>query len=313
MKHMVAGLWQQSRGIWTDPRWRSRFVTATTLASIAALVLMFFQNWHDLSRYDWHYEWLPLLASGLIYSFSLLLVLIGWSVLMRALQVSSTWRQDFKCFISSWLARRLPTPAPYIASRVLLYEEIGVAKSVISVGIVWELLLLVASGGLLCLIISPLAPLVNDRATSLLVILAAVVSIVFVGRPALMSGLANWVFQRLGKPPLMPVIRSPMLALLLLIYAAVWLAGGAMLFTLIRSIYAIEWALFPLILQSWLLSGLLSYAAFFVPVKFLFRDATLAALLSLTIPLSVAIIIVILMRMWVIVNELFWAMVIYRL
>jgi hypothetical protein len=67
------------------------------------------------------------------------------------------------------------------------------------------------------------------------------------------------------------------------------------------------------VVQCWALSGLVSYVAFFAPISFGVREITLASLLSLTIPLSVAIVIVVLVRIWNMVNELIWAFVVYKL
>jgi hypothetical protein len=117
----------------------------------------------------------------------------------------------------------------------------------------------------------------------------------------------------MGKAPLTISI-SPMAALLaLVVYTAIWLTGGVILFFLIRSLYPIDWALLPLIVQSWVFSGLVSYLVFFLPIGFGIRELTLAALLSLVIPLSVAVVIVILARIWVMANEVLWALIFSKL
>jgi hypothetical protein len=61
------------------------------------------------------------------------------------------------------------------------------------------------------------------------------------------------------------------------------------------------------------LSGLVSYIVFFAPIGFGVRELTLAAMLSLIIPISAAIVIVLLVRVWNMGNELVWAFIMYRL
>jgi hypothetical protein len=102
-------------------------------------------------------------------------------------------------------------------------------------------------------------------------------------------------------------------ALGLLIYAGVWLTGGLILFLVIRAVHPLDWALLPTVMQSWVLSGLVAYIVFFSPIGFGVRELTLAAMLSLIIPLSAAIVIVLLVRVWNMGNELVWAFIMYRL
>ena len=132
-------------------------------------------------------------------------------------------------------------------------------------------------------------------------------------RPMLPVRGVNWLLRRMRKTPLGIFMRPPIVLLVLTIYAAVWLSGGVVLFFLIRAIYPIEWTALPFVIQAWTLSGLASYIAFFAPTSLGIRELTLAAMLSLVIPLSVAIVIVILIRLWLMGNELLWALIFYRL
>jgi hypothetical protein len=239
--------------------------------------------------------------------------MLGWGVIMRALGVGATWRQNSKFYLYSWMARRLPTPAPYLTSRVLLYEEIGIPKRLISLGLIWENVLLIAASALLTLLVLPISSQIGDAIPELVVLLAVALSMLFVLHPALLTMGVNWVLRRLKKAPLEAGLRSPVAILALAIYAGVWLTGGLILFCVIRTLYPIDWGMLPFVVQCWALSGLVSYVAFFAPISFGVREITLASLLSLTIPLSVAIVIVVLVRIWNMVNELIWAFVVYKL
>jgi hypothetical protein len=145
------------------------------------------------------------------------------------------------------------------------------------------------------------------------VLIVAGLGILLVARPMAPAQLINWLLRRMGKTPLTTFIRPPAIALILLLYAGGWLLGGVLLFFLIRAIYAIAWETLPLIIQSWVLSSLASYIAFFAPFGFGIRDLTLGALLLSVLPLPVAIVIVLLVRLWIMGNELLWALLFYRL
>jgi hypothetical protein len=309
----MEGLLRRGRYLWQERQWRDLLPIFTTIFSLLILLWGLVWGWHDLVQYNWEFSWPPLVASSLIYALALGLSMTGWVMIMRTFHVRSTWKQDAKFFIYSWMARRLPTPAPYLASRMLLYERIGVAKRITSVGMLWENMLLIAASALLFFMLLPFTPLLNTQLRVLPALLAVVAMLPFVLRPALLARLVNWLLVRMGKEPLNIVMPPSRVALGLLIYASVWLTGGLILFLVIRAVHPLDWQLLPMVMQSWVLSGLVSYIVFFAPIGFGVRELTLAAMLSLIIPISAAIVIVLLVRVWNMGNELVWAFIMYRL
>ena len=310
---MMQVLWRHSRALWQSRQWRRLIVGGIIAATIGLLAVGFIRSWPELTRYQWQFDWHWLALSSVMYAFSLGLAVLAWIAIMRGLRAGSTWRQDAKFCLYSLIARRLPTPAPYIASRVLLYEEIGVPKRTTSMGLLWENLLLIAAGAILVLLALPLTPIVSDHTTLLPIFLVAGVILLLVARPILLVRAIDWLLRRLGKAPLAIVLQPRTLLLALALYAGVWLMGGMILFCLICAIYPIGWDTLPLIVQGWMISGLASYVAFFAPFGFGIRELTMAAFLALVIPLPVTIVIVILVRLWILVNELLWALIFYRL
>jgi len=310
---MINILWQRSRAIWQHRQWRGPILIGTAVLSIGLILAGLIRGWHDLLHYAWGFDWVPLTLGSLVYALTLACVMTGWMVIMRSLRVKATWRQNAKCYLYSWMARRLPTPAPYLTSRVLLYEEIGVPKRLTSLGLIWENVLLIAASALLVLLMLPITPIVGDHIPKLGVLATVAASMLFVVHPGLLTWVVNRVLLRFGRAPLEVGLRAPTTALALVIYAASWSLGGLILFFLIRTMYPLEWAMLPFIVQCWALSGLVSYTTFFLPISFGVREVTLSYLLSLAIPLSVAIVIVVLVRVWNMVNELFWAFIVYKL
>lgn len=304
---------KQGLGFLAGRRWRRVLLVGSTGLSVALLLWGLLSHWHELQSYQWQLNWLPLGLSGAMFSLSLALVVLAWVLTMRTLAAGSTWRQDAKFFFYSWMARRLPTPGPYLASRVLLYEEIGVPKRLTSVGLLWENVLLVASGALLALLLLPITPLVRGHIPLGPVLLAAAASLLVVMRPSLLEDAVSWLLRRLGKVSLSSLVDQRAATLLLVVYALVWLTGGLILFFLIRAIYPVEWNALPLVVESWVVSGLVAYLAFFSPAGLGVREVALAYLLALAIPLPVAIIAGVLARLWLMVNELLWAVVAYKL
>jgi hypothetical protein len=310
---MIDLIRQRGRAIWLRREWRSPVLIGTILLSLGLMLAGLIRGWQDLVQYQWRFDWLLLGLSSLAYSASLLLAMLGWSVIIRSLGAMSTRRQNVKIYLYSWMARRLPTPAPYLTSRVLLYEEIGVPKRLTSVALLWENILLIASSAVLVVLLLPLVSIVSDRIPVVAVLAALAVGLLFVFHPRLLTWGVNRVLRRFGKAPLEVGLRPPVAIYALAIYALVWLAGGMILFLLIRMMYPLEWAVLPFVIQCWALSGLVSYITFFAPISFGLREVSLAYLLSLAMPLSLAIVVVVLMRIWNMVNELLWAFIVYKL
>ncbi|HET9222377.1 MAG TPA: hypothetical protein VFO07_07735 [Roseiflexaceae bacterium] len=310
---MIDLLRQRGRAILVRREWRSPVLIGTMLLSLGLLLAGLIRGWNDLIQYQWHLDWVLLGLSSLTYSASLLLAMLGWSVIIRSLGANSTRRQNAKIYLYSWMARRLPTPAPYLASRILLYEEIGVPKRITSVGLLWENILLIASSAVLVVLLLPLVSIVSDRIPIVVALAALAVGMLFVLHPRLLTWGVNLILRRFGKAPLEAGLRAPVAISVLTIYALVWFAGGLILFLLIRMMYPLEWAVLPFVVQCWALSGLVSYVAFFAPFSFGVREVSLAYLLSLAMPLSVAIVVVVLMRIWNLLNELLWAFIVYKL
>ncbi len=314
---MIQTLWRRGRDLCFHRQWQRVLLGSTLALSLGLLILGLARDWTTLTLYEWQFDWVALILSGVAYSLCLVLAMSGWIILMRTLCIESTWRQDAKFFLQSWIARRLPTPAPYFASRVLLYENIGTPKRLISIGLLWENILLITSGAILVLLLFPISPLIQNTNTFLPILVSIMVIIAgglpFLIKPSILVYIVNQLLHRLGKDRLTLIISPRAAFVALTVYMLVWVTGGLILFLLIRSIYSIENTLFLLVVQAWIMSGLISNLAFFMPFGFGIREVTLATLLSLIIPLSTAIVITLLVRFWIAINELLWAMIVQKL
>jgi hypothetical protein len=310
---MITTIWQHGRLLWSNPHWRRVVLSLMLIGSLGVVFWTIARDWYNLINYDWHFNWAYLALSSGAYIGSLSLVVIAWSLVMRALHAPLAWKQHARFFLYSWMARRLPTPAPFVASRVLLYEQVGVERRQTLMGMLWEHILLIASGGVLVVLLFPLTPLLGDNIPLLPVALIALVSIFLAVRPRILAALLNWLLRRWNQPPITDFLSFSVTVGVFLLNSFVWLLGGLILFLLVRSVYTLDWSVLPVLTQIWIASGLVGYLSFLIPVGLNLRDASMVVLLTLVVPLSVALIIVLLVRLWITVNELFWALVFSRL
>ncbi|MFV9506372.1 MAG: hypothetical protein AB4911_17615 [Oscillochloridaceae bacterium umkhey_bin13] len=309
---MLASLWARGRNLLERPRWRRAAVALLVLAGLAVALVIVARDWANLVAYDWRFDGPYLALSAVAYAGALALAVVAWATVMRALRAHLAWRQHARFYLYSWLARRLPTPAPFVASRVLLYEQAGVPPRLTLIGMLWEQIMLIASAGVLVVILFPLTPLLSGSIPVVPVALIALGSLILVMQPRILGAGLNWFLRRWGREPLNDYLGLRATLGVLALHSLLWLLGGMILFLMVRSIYPLEWAALPLIIQIWAASGLVGSLAFVVPVDLGFRDVSMAVLLTLVVPLSVALIIVVLLRLWITVNEIFWAMVFSR-
>jgi hypothetical protein len=310
---MRTTIWQRGRLIWSNPHWRRVVVSLMLLVSLGVVLWTIARDWYNLITYDWHFEWMYLALSSGTYIGSLVLAVIAWSMVMHALDAPLEWKQHGRFFLYSWIARRLPTAAPFVASRVLLYEQAGVARRLTLMGMLWEHILLIASGGVLVVLLFPFTPLLGENIPLLPVACIAVMSVVLAARPQLLVMLLNRILRRWKQQTISDFLGAAATLGVFVLHVGVWLTGGLILFLLVRSVYMIEWTALPVLLQIWVTSGLVGYLSFLIPVGLNLRDVSMVVLLTLIVPLSVAVIIALLVRLWITINELFWVLVFSRL
>lgn len=306
-------LWHRLRHRWADQRTRRALPVATTAVSFGLLILGLVTGWYELSHYQWQFDFRPLALSSLAYMVSLSAAMVAWGTIMYGLGVRASWQQHARFFLYSWMARRLPTPAPYIATRILLYEGIGVASRMVSVGLVWENTLLILSAATIFLITIPFTPWLGGVWMIVLPITTVGVIVPFLLRPDWMVFLLNMLLRRLNRPLLEATISRRGIMSALLTHSIGWLSSACILFLVISATHPLTGWMWISVVQAWSLSGLVAYIVFFAPIGFGVRELTLAAMLSSVLPFSVAVVVVLVVRVWNALNELFWALVIARL
>ncbi len=310
---MLHTLWRRARLIWERPGGRRTLLALMILAGLGIALWTIIRDWSNLVNYNWQFDWAYLALSSVAYAASLALAVIAWSAIMYALKARLSWKQNARFFIYSWMARRLPTAAPFVASRVMLYEQAGVPRRLTLAGMLWEQILLIASSGVLVVLMFPFTPLLGQSIPLLPLAILAVVSVAVAFRPTLLARLLAWMLRRWHKDPLTDFLGTPATMGIFALHALLWLVGGLILFLMVRSIYVLDWVALPVIMQIWVASGLVGYLSFFIPISLGLSDVSMAVLLALVVPLSVALIIVLLIRVWLTINELFWALVFSRL
>ena len=96
---------------------------------------------------------------------------------------------------------------------------------------------------------------------------------------------------------------------LLSAYAVAWIAGGVLLYILIGALYPLAVTMLPAVIGAWAGASAMGLIAAYLIQGLGVREVTLAAILSVFMPLPVAIVTSVLFRLVLTAGEVVWPLV----
>ena len=248
-------------------------------------------DWRQLAEVRVRVNPSYLLVAWAVLGVYMILFLLGWHGIVTALGGSRDWRRNTLVYCYTYLARLLPTPLPFLASRVEASDRLGLRKrqSLHATGL--ELGLRALTGVALLAVLE----LVRHGRWGYVAVVAA----------SLVLAYAGGLFQRVGLLPAKP--RSRMAAVSSGLYlGATWVVAGPFLQAVVR-------AFLPASLDLWdawrvsLIAGLLSDVGFLLlGGSGLVRDLSLSALLTGFFSPAEALIVAVGVRLVLMVSTLSW-------
>lgn len=284
---------------------------------IAALIFgviaySLFKSWRqiDLSSLDLDARYL--FASLVPHAVGMALAALSWGLIVRRLDSGSNLLKSAKIYYYTNVPKNLPGTVWYIFGRVYLHEKEGLTKAVTTVAVVLEMILIILASALVymvCLISQPGSAVVDWRYILLLLIAGAACL-----HPTVFNKVVNYVIGKLGEQRSANVsLQFRDIGLWLVLYVVVIAIGGAALFLLVNAVYPAAVGTFPLITRAWAISVILSSLVFWLPGHLGIRDGILVMALGSFLPISAALVIALLWRVWMAIDELLWALIATRL
>jgi glycosyltransferase 2 family protein len=318
-EHLVKR-WSQIRDLWVRIPWQRwleliqqrRFRAGLSLA-VLFLVLLFlvwavYTNWGELGQYEWTADWRFVLLAILFLGAPTSIGIIGWHRVMSHLGAMSDLRVNGRIFCYSSLPKRIPGVVWYIAGRMQLYKEVGVARRVTMLGTALETLLLIATG-LLVYFASLLFPGSASSTWQLPPTIAALLlaPLVVALSPPVFNRVFGYLMRRLRYNGAISLTYGAIIELVL-IYVLAWIVGGIDLYLLANAVYPVPIRLLPAVIGAWAAAGAVSFVASYLVQGMGITEATLAVLLSGFLPLPASIVISILFRILLTVFEVVWVL-----
>ncbi|MBN1452882.1 MAG: flippase-like domain-containing protein [Anaerolineales bacterium] len=264
-------------------------------------------SWQQLSEYDWQWQWPALIYSCIGYNGTLLTATLGWRSIMRRLGSNIPLRKHWKVYTFTNIAKRLPSGIWYASGRLLMYEQMGVAKRTVSLALILEMLLITYTGALLAsLLVFFLTPPLTWSA-QVWIYASFAVCIVLALKPQWLVRAFNYLQGKLGRAPLDIILTWRDLIRWIPFYILTWASGGLMLYWMICAFYSLPSTSVVEIVSIWTISGLIgTLSTTFLPLSIGPRELALTALLQTIIPLPVAAALAIFSRIWLAINQAIW-------
>ncbi len=293
--------------------WRRQAIMAGfVLLTLLVIAQLLYTNRDELSVYIDQSRPIFLVYAILFFLIDLMLALWAWHLLVGNFTSVDSFRLNSKINLSSNLAKRIPGSIWYVASRVALYQEKSVRKSQIVLLSALELALFICSGIVVALMTLPFwqlsAETFSELPATILFIIVAVIAIVLVNPRTLQA-----IWQRLSKDEKVPELSWQKTATWLIIYASTWVIGGCVLHSVINLFFPLPIDQLATSIGIWTLSGVVSLVGFISISLFGLREISLVLLLSQLMPISVAILVGIIIRLIWLSGELIFALLALKL
>ncbi|MCA9950655.1 MAG: hypothetical protein KDE48_13480 [Anaerolineales bacterium] len=286
---------------------RQRVVTAVFLfLTVVVIGSLIRGNWETLRDYEWQIR-----PSWLIYAVLLMLIdmflgAVVWHSLCKRFIQHPHFFTNIKIWWYANLARRIPGTVWFIASRAILYETVGIAKLPVTLLSGLEMVLIFVSGIITTLLTLPfwiLPDEVTQNVDLIWFLPLIVILCVIMVHPRILGKI--WQLISRKGPTTQLYWRDTTTWLLL--YIVVWSFGGLVLFCLINFFQPLPSSYIIATIGMWALASTISLAGALTITGLGLREVSLTVMLTQVVPLPVAIVIVIVLRVLWLLGELITA------
>jgi uncharacterized membrane protein YbhN (UPF0104 family) len=280
-------------------RWSTFLGGALVLVFFIAAGIVFWRDGRALSEQIDHLDYRLLLLSFLIEIVGWLIAVPIWQQIVARFDSRVRLRDHFRIYTYSMLGIVVPGRLWGLVGRTVLYERKGIASFQIAVASVIEYLLIGLSGLLVFGLTTSFSGVENLWQRPIVAVICIFVTLLLV-QPFLFNRMALWVLKRSRQVDTLPnPTRYRDLALWLLVESIVVVIGGTAVFVLFASLYTPSPQLYLLTITAWAAAAIAGNLFFWIPGPVL-RDGLMIALLASALPDSLALLLVLIVRVWTI-------------
>jgi len=260
-------------------------------------------NWQKLTQYEWQFNVGFLLISFIILLIRLSITVGIWKKLLNKLGSKLSYKKCFKVWFMSLLGKYLPGRVWASLGRIYLAQAEGVPKRTSFTSLVYEYSLSSMSAFIFGVVLL-LIYMGKGQISAFMPFLYFMPFVFFILHPKIFSGIANFILNKLKKEPINLDFTYLEIFGFMGLYLVNWLVMALAFYYFVNSIYPVELSVYPVLAGMLALSILAGFLCFFVPAGLGVREGVLTGLLSIYLPLEIAIVIAIGSRIWITLGEL---------
>ncbi len=278
-----------------SPVFRQVIALLLLLAYLGLFIGALVYSWPLLVQFRWQFNGWALLAGVAVFAVALLFAILAWSRILRYLGAKLPLSEHAQIYCLTLAAARLPGAPWHWAGRAILYEKHGLSKRLTTVASGLETSLIVLSGMVVSVLFGPSILWQITKLDALSWLLLAIL----VGLTVLMQpGVLKTILIRLGVEKSVMDMHYAGLIFLIVFYSMIWVLGGLLCYFLALSVYALAPDDLPILIASWALSGSLSLILSLTPSGFGVRELSFTLLATAIMPIGVAAVLSILLRLF---------------
>jgi len=281
------------------------------LAIFYFMAMQVYKNIGSLKDYKWHFNYFYLALSFIILISHDFAVTFVWNYILRKLNAKIPYIKALKIRTISELARYLPGSIWHLLGRTYYAEKAGIRKIKTLTSIALEIGANVIAGLLLFVLCLPFF-LKMDILMKLIPLLVAIPIGLVLIHPKVLNKALNLGLRIMKKKSIKLDFRYMDIAVFIGIYFVLWLVNGVAFFYLVRSIYFIDYSKILFLSGAFAVAWVMGFVSLISPGGLGVREGILSVLLSIYMPLPIAIIISLISRVWAIIVEFLFAAVMFR-
>jgi uncharacterized membrane protein YbhN (UPF0104 family) len=283
---------------------------AKLLAKIGIVLIIFYffgkslyQNWGQIDFRQLHLNWGLLIASTFSLFGYFFLFAFMWTLILKKMGISLSFLKGVKIIFYSQLGKYIPGKVWAFAGRMYFCQKIGIPNSKTFISIVLELALTIISGILVFLVALSVTPGFKINVNPFFLILLVIIFFTII-HPKILTRIMNIFLRFMKKEPIRINLSFSQICSMMGYYCIIWLCFGMAFYFLISSTTFITVSKIPILAGSFSVSTTIGVMTLFAPGGLGVREGVLALLLSNFFPISLAILLSFLCRIWLIVGEL---------
>lgn len=276
------------------------------------LARILYRDWNKISTYDWDVNYYLLVFSFILMVANSLVISLGWNLILRLLGAVVGYRKALKIYLLTELGKYIPGKIWTMVGKVYFLEKEGVAGVKAATSVVVRLAVHVVSG-LLIFLVSLLfwTPAESVRRVYFLFFLLPL-GLLFL-HPSVFGRTLNFALKRLKRDSIKFTLKYEHIILLIFFWCGWWVLTGISIYFLIVSIYPLSSALLPAIIGICAITWLAGFFSFIVPAGLGIIEGMVVLLLSLYLPVYMATLIALLIRVLRTANNVLCAAVALKL